>query len=149
MNALIKIGLLALLGLLVLPADAQAQLPSAARSYLGQWTTFDDTDGEPKAIVELYEQGGKVHGRIVRYLAGSVCGACEGQYANRSLVGAVIVRDMEWQGDEFAGGAIFDPADDMKRYRAYMRLEGANRLMVRGFLGVRALGRTQYWTRVR
>ena len=55
---------------------------------------------------------------------------------------------MEWNDDEFAGGRITDP-QNAKTYRATMKLDGRDRLRVRGFVGIRAFGRTQVWERAR
>ena len=54
---------------------------------------------------------------------------------------------MEWEGDEFGGGQIFDPRSG-EGYQAEMALEGPNRLRVRGYVGFEALGKTQIWERV-
>ena len=55
------LGALALL-LLALPAFAQEASP------IGVWRTIDDETGEPKAHIEIYEEGGKLHGRILTLL---------------------------------------------------------------------------------
>jgi len=139
------LGALALL-LFTLPAMAQS-------TPIGVWRTIDDETGEPKSHVRIYERGGKLFGDVVQLLPTAsnpeaVCSPCADEFEGGNLQGVVILRDMAWDaGDqEFSGGRITDPKNG-RTYRAYMKLEGPDRLRVRGFLGVRALGRTQVWRR--
>ena len=132
-------------GLLALMAFA---LPAMAQSALGTWRTIDDDDGEPKSEIEIYEQGGKLFGRVLRLLPeGSLCDDCADQFQGSSMQGVVVLRDMEPNGDEWSGGTIIDPKNG-RTYRCKMELDGANRLKVRGYLGISLLGRTQVWERV-
>ncbi len=135
-----------IMGLLALLAFA---LPTMAQSPLGVWRTIDDADGEPKSNIEIYEQGGKLFGRVLRLLPeGRTCEECAAQFEGSDMRGVVVLRDMEPDGDEWSGGNIIDPANG-RTYRCKMELDGPNRLRVRGFLGISLLGRTQVWERVR
>ena len=49
-----------LLVVLFFPTNQQAQ------SVLGKWRTVDEDTGVTKAIINIYEEGGKVHGKIFR-----------------------------------------------------------------------------------
>lgn len=136
------------------PAAAQA-LPPAARAVLGDWTVRSDETGEAQAVVRFTEDGGRVVGRIVRVLPTAehpqpspVCGDCSGDYEGVDLRRVDLVRDMRWDGRRFSGGRIVDVQND-RVYRATMELDGRDRLRVRGYIAVRALGRTQVWERVR
>lgn len=147
MTKLMNSGLLLVVALLF-SASAFAQSP------VGEWRTIDDETGEPKSIVEIYQENGKLHGKIVQILPEgrpSICDDCEGEYAGRELVGAVILRDLDRDGDEWSGGKITDPKNG-KTYNVKMSLQDANTLDVRGFIRVplmgSALGRTQTWYRV-
>ena len=134
-----------LVGLLALIAFS---LPAIAQSPLGTWRTIDDEDGEPKSHVEVYEQGGKLFGRVVRLLPeGRLCTPCADQFEGSNMQGVVVMRDMEPNGNEWSGGNIIDPANG-RTYRCKMELDGPNRLRVRGYLGISLLGRTQVWERV-
>ena len=124
-------------------------LPAVAQSPVGVWRTVDDEDGEPKSHIEIYEEGGMLHGRVLTLLPeGRVCEDCAEGYDNSDLRGVVLLRDMEPNGDEWSGGSITDPKNG-RTYRAKMSLDGPNRLRVRGFVGFSLLGRTQVWERVR
>ena len=131
------------------PAGAQA-LPAPARAYLGLWLVPNEETGRPEAVMEVYEEGGAVHGRLVRSLEGDgpavVCEACAGEYAGADLRGVRILRGLTWTGEGFDGGRVLDPRSG-KVYGASLDLNGPNHLRVRGYLGVKVLGKTQVWQR--
>ena len=120
----------------------------------GKWVTIDDETKKEKSIVEIYEQSGKVYGKIVQLLqekdggAGKLCTKCSGTDFNKPVVGMVIVKDMKKDGDGYAGGTIMDP-NSGKTYKCKMELADGNTLRVRGFIGVSLLGRTQVWRRAK
>ncbi|MDX1419009.1 MAG: DUF2147 domain-containing protein [Rubricoccaceae bacterium] len=123
-------------------------VPALAQSPVGVWRTIDDETGEAKSHVEIFEQSGKLHGRILMLLPeGRTCTPCADEFEGRDLRGVVVLRDMEPNGDEWSGGTITDPKSG-RTYRAKMELDGATRLRVRGFVGFSLLGRTQVWERV-
>lgn len=133
------------LALLALPASAQG-VPEAAQDYLGLWLVIDEDDGRPEAVMEIYAEGGAVHGRLVRSLeteSGEIrCGDCEGEYAGADLRGVRVLRDLEWSGDGFSEGHVLDPRSG-KTYKATLQLEDRDHLLVRGYVGVKALGKTR------
>lgn len=146
--------LVAALTVLAPSVHAQA-LPAAARAVLGDWTTYDDNTGEARVVVRFTEAGGVVVGRIVRVLPTrehprptTTCDDCAARYRGRDVRSYDLVTGMRWNGSEFTGGRIIDP-ESGRTYRATMRLDGPDRLRLRGFVGVRALGRTQVWQRTR
>lgn len=148
--------LLSLALLIVAGASVSAQsLPAAARAILGDWTIRSDETGEAQAVVRFAESGGVVSGRIVRVLPTAeypepafICDDCKGAYRGADLRRIELVSNMLWRSDEFAGGRIVDPQND-RTYRATMKFDGRDRLRVRGYVGIRALGRTQVWERAR
>ncbi|TLM74765.1 DUF2147 domain-containing protein [Microbulbifer harenosus] len=116
----------------------------AFADVVGRWKTIDDETGQPKSIVEIYEQGGKYYGRVVDLLTkpdDTVCDACPGALKGQKIVGMNVITDMVKKGDVYEGGKILDPAKG-KVYDCKMWLEGGN-LMVRGYLGF--FYRTQTW----
>lgn len=118
---------------------------------VGRWKTIDDKTGKPKAIVLIYQEKGKLFGKIEATLqpdAKKVCDDCKDERKGQPIVGMVIVRGLALHGDEYSGGDILDP-DNGKVYRCKMRVtEHGNQLSVRGFIGFSLLGRSQIWTRV-
>lgn len=142
---------LALLFLASGPALSQS-LPDEAQAYLGEWRVPDEDTEKPGAVVEIFEAGGKVHGRLVRSLKDSggddgaiLCKDCTGEFEGADLRGLTLLRGLEWDGDGFEDGEILDPRSG-QRYRLSLSLEGG-RLHVRGYRGFKLFGRTQVWER--
>ena len=66
---------------------------------------------------------------------------------HRRLLGLQILAGFHRSGDnKWSGGTIYDP-NSGKTYKCTLQLEDANRLRVRGFIGISLLGRTEIWTR--
>lgn len=122
-----------------------------AQSVIGKWKTIDDETGKEKSIVEIYEKNGKLYGKLVELLEEknkkAICSACSGANKNKPYLGLVIITDLEKDGNEWSGGKILDPKTG-KEYKCYIALESANKLKVRGYVGISLMGRTQYWQRV-
>lgn len=123
-----------------------------AESPVGQWRTIDDNDGQEKSVVEIYEQGGKIFGKIISLREPNdengrpkVCTKCTGADKDKPIIGLVIIRDLTQDGDEYTGGTILDPSNG-KVYKCKLKVEG-NKLKVRGFIGFSMIGRTQTWLR--
>ncbi|HTT13721.1 MAG TPA: DUF2147 domain-containing protein [Burkholderiaceae bacterium] len=137
--------------LLLVPIVALAQ--AASGSPVGLWRTIDDATGRPRALVRLFEEDGRIFGRIEQGLdpnqAGAeVCDLCTDERRGMPKIGLIIIRNMERDGDVWSGGDILDP-DNGKVYRCRLRVVDDNRsLEVRGFIGFALLGRTQMWERV-
>jgi uncharacterized protein (DUF2147 family) len=127
-----------------------ASLAFAAESPAGKWKTVDEKTGKVVSEVELYEQGGKLFGKIVG-LTDPVnaqgqpkkCSACTGEDKDQPIVGLVIIKGLSPDKDRYKGGTILDP-DDGKVYKAEVWEEGGT-LKVRGYLGV--FYRTQTWVK--
>jgi uncharacterized protein (DUF2147 family) len=120
-------------------------------SVLGKWVTIDDNSGEQRSVVELFERGGKVHGRIIKLFPkpgkdpDPVCNECpqdDSRY-KKKIVGMEILQGMSKDDDAYAGGSILDP-ESGKVYRCKIWLEDS-KLMVRGYWG--PFYRTQAWKR--
>jgi uncharacterized protein (DUF2147 family) len=138
------LGALALL-LFAVPALAQ-------NTPVGTWRTIDDETGEPKSTVRIFEENGVLVGEIQQLLpAGRVCSPCARGFEGRNLQGERIITGLRRNGNrnEWSGGRITDPASG-RTYSMTARMDGANRLILRGYvMGIRALGRSQTWERVR
>lgn len=126
-------------------------MTAAAQDVTGKWKTIDDETGEAKSIVEIYKQNGKIYGKVVEILDPKkrdlTCVECSGSDKNKPIMGLVIIKGLEKDGDEYNDGTITDP-NNGKVYKCYIELDGPNKLDVRGYIGFSLLGRTQTWTRV-
>ena len=122
-----------------------------SQSILGKWKTIDDETGEAKSIVEIYAQEGKVFGKIVDILnpadKDALCEKCEGDEFNTPVLGLVIIKGLERDGEYYKGGTVFDP-EKGKEYKCRLALEeDSDTLQVRGYIAF--FYATQYWVRVK
>lgn len=121
---------------------------SQAQDVVGNWKTFDDETGEAKSIVQIYEQGGKIYGKVIEILnpdkRDAKCQNCKGSDKDKPIMGLVIIKGLSKDGKEWSGGQILDP-NKGKLYKCSMSLEGKDVLKVRGYVGISLLGRTQTW----
>jgi uncharacterized protein (DUF2147 family) len=120
-----------------------ADVPPA--QILGNWLT-EPRDG----IIEIsLASDGSYQGRIVggndpqRLDQHNPDPARRGQ----TLLGQIILKGMRYDGEgKWSGGTIYDP-DSGRTYQCRLQRLDAERLQVRGFLGISLLGRSQLWTR--
>lgn len=121
----------------------------AQNPLLGEWITVDDTTGEQKSIVRIYQaDNGKYYGTIIQLLEENgetaVCTECTGEDHNKPIVGLTIIRDMQLKDNELRGGKVLDP-DNGKFYYAKVYLKDG-KLILRGSLDKAGLlGRSQTW----
>jgi uncharacterized protein (DUF2147 family) len=122
-----------------------------ASSPLGEWKTFDDKTGKERALVRIYEQDGKLFGKIERsFTPGAekrVCAVCTDERKDQPMLGLIIIRNMKRTDDGYGGGDILDP-DTGTVYRCKLHVDATGtKLVVRGYIGISLLGRTQTWER--
>ena len=125
---------------------------ASAQSVTGKWKTIDDETGQAKSIVEVYEQNGKIYGKVVEILnpakKDSKCTKCKGVDKDKPINGLVIIKGLTKDGNEWTDGDILDPQKG-KLYSCTIKLDGADKLSVRGYMGISMLGRSQTWHRVK
>jgi uncharacterized protein (DUF2147 family) len=142
-----RISLLALLVLPLLPGAARASNPT------GLWWAEGGF-----AQVEVRNCGDGLCGQIVWLRHPFDAHGCELRDAenpdpalrNRPVLGMEILRDLRASPDgsnEWNGGEIYDPSSG-RSYGAVLEMDDPDRLRVRGYLGIRFLGRTTTWVRV-
>lgn len=130
---------------------ASSAFAEGATSPVGRWTTIDDETKKPKSVIAIYEENGKLYGKIEKLFRepneeqNPVCDKCEGALKNQPILGMIILRDLQKDDDVWSGGTIMDPGNG-KTYKCKISVEdGGKKLKVRGYIGLSLLGRTQYW----
>jgi len=120
---------------------------------VGTWQSVDDHSGQPKALVQIVQDGsGQLTGKVIKGLDANDqpdrrCTACTDARKDQPIVGMTIISGMKKDGDGWDHGQILDP-ENGKLYNCKMHLEdGGNKLVVRGYIGVALLGRSQTWIR--
>jgi uncharacterized protein (DUF2147 family) len=149
MNLFARVSCLALPACLL--AFGLVPLGAADLSPAGLWKTIDDKTGRPRGVVRIYEQNGQLFGKIESSLlpheAKEFCDRCSGERKNKPSIGMVILTGMKKNGTEYNGGEILDP-DTGWVYRCKMRLaENGKKLILKGYVGISLLGRSQIWLR--
>lgn len=123
----------------------------AQYSPLGVWKTIDDKSGEPRSHVEIFEQNGKFHGKVVRLLRKGPetrCENCSGAKKNQLILGMTIVENLRATEGFWQGGTILDPESGSEYTCSVWFDRGQpNELRVRG-RHWSGLYRTQTWYRV-
>ncbi len=126
-------------------------LQAQSSSPVGVWKTIDDETGEAKSHVEIFEEDGKLYGKIVKLLQASedtTCDKCPDDKKDQPLIGMVVMWDLETYKDYWSYGEIMDPANG-KTYKCSVWLQDNNTLKVRGYIGVSLMGRNQQWFRIK
>ena len=127
-----------------------------ARPEAGDICGFWETKGKHgKAKVEIFERDGKYHGKLV-YVEHSTDENGEplkdvenpdASKRDQPLVGVEIVSNMTFDGRyKWEDGTAYDP-DTGKTYKGNIKLPSPDKMKLRGFIGVSALGRTETWKR--
>lgn len=136
--------------LLIGAANVFAQ---ANTTPVGVWQTIDDNTHQPKALVQISQNDdGTLSGKVIKGLnpadnPGKRCTACTDDRKDQPILGMTIIKSMKQDGEKWDGGNILDP-ENGKVYKCNMRLEdGGEKLVVRGYIGVSLLGRSQTWIR--
>ncbi|MEO5775857.1 MAG: DUF2147 domain-containing protein [Flavobacterium sp.] len=123
---------------------------SFSQTIFGKWKTIDDVTGKEKGIVEIFEYKGKVYGKIIEIFEADKkhlkCDKCEGDDHNKPILGMNIIKGLKKNDGVYDGGKIVDPKNG-KSYHCKITLEGKDRLVVRGYIGITLFGRSQTWVR--
>ena len=134
----------------ILAIGLAARSAGGADAPVGQWKTVDEKSGAVESVVEIYDQGGKLFGKIANLTKltddqgkPKLCTKCTGADKDKPIVGLIIIKGLGADGGHWKGGTILDP-DDGKVYNAELWVE-EGKLKVRGYLGF--FYRTQTWVK--
>ena len=123
-----------------------------SQNVIGTWRSVDDNTGESKSQVQLYQENGKMYGKVVKFLKPNtdpnrICEKCTYWRKGQKIMQMMVVRDMVMSGNTYKNGKILDP-ENGKEYSCSMWIENGkpNELKVRGWIG--PFYRTQTWYRV-
>lgn len=127
--------------ILLLMTFAVISLTAYSQDIFGTWIT-EAGDGN----VEIYENNGKIFGKIVWLKKGADTKDThnpDAKLRDRKLIGVNLLSGLTKKGDKYEGGKIYDPKSG-KTYKCAIWLDGKE-LKVRGILGV--FHSTQTWKR--
>ncbi len=121
-----------------------------AQSITGKWKTIDDDSGKERSIVEIYQNGERYFGKIVKLFRepgepkDPRCTECKGEKKDQRILGMEIIQNLEYdpKDKEYDGGQILDP-ENGNVYDCKIWVDERGQLKVRGYLYF--LYRTQTW----
>ncbi|MCA1803626.1 MAG: DUF2147 domain-containing protein [Rhodothermaceae bacterium] len=121
-----------------------------SHAVTGLWLSADK-----RGIIRIYEQDGRFFGRLVWLLEpeddqGNTILDSENpdpEKRDRPILGLQMVFGLEYSSGEWRNGEIYDP-ESGKTYSARLRLNGNNRMDLRGYIRLPMFGRTESWTRI-
>lgn len=145
------------LALLLSVQTATAADSKSEQSVYGYWKSVDKETGKTQSIFKLYEDKGKLVGKIVKIFpkAGEkhnpICSECEGPRKNQPKEGIVFFWNFVPSKDKtrkWIDGKILNP-DDGKVYGSEATLsEDGTKLSVYGYIRILIkIGGTNVWTR--
>jgi uncharacterized protein (DUF2147 family) len=126
-----------------------------AEEIIGTWIQIDDKTGSPKTLIEIKKQtNGSYSGKIIKvtprpgYTPRETCFKCPPPYTDQPILGLEIFQSLQHiDGNNYANGRVLDPLTG-KIYGLKGRISpNGKRLILRGYVGISALGRTQTWIR--
>ena len=133
-----------------LPSLAHAD---TADSPVGVWQTIDDHTGQPKALVQISQDAdGSLSGKVIKGLGPNdqpdrKCDKCTDYRKDQPMLGMTIINSMKQDGDKYDGGQILDP-ENGSIYKCQMHTaDNGQKLIVRGYIGISLIGRSQTWNR--
>jgi len=127
-----------------------------ASNPVGVWKSVDDETGKEKSHIKIFEKNGLLYGNIEKLLMaedqGKNCDKCEGEKHDKPVLGLQIMWAVSAAKDskgQYGGGKILDPKNG-KVYSCYLQLISETEMKVRGYIGgMKALGRSQTWYRIK
>jgi len=123
-----------------------------SQSVVGKWKTIDDETGKAISVVEIYERGGKIYGKVHNIIdpkdRNKICSNCTGEDKDKPIMGLTVIKGLVKDGAEYNSGKILDPKYG-RLYKCFITLESKDKLKVRGYIGISLFGRTQYWHRIK
>lgn len=137
---------------LALPPLTARGADARLASPIGLWQPLDSA-GRPLGLIRIFEANGLYYGRIEASSPSddrsARCTRCTDERHGQPIIGLVLMRHLRPQNGQYVGGDILDP-DTGRIYRCALRLtDGGHQLIMRGFLGISLLGRSQTWQRVK
>ncbi len=132
--------------------SATAYVAAQSLNPLGVWT-----NAERKATFEIYKCGDKLCGKIVTLTVPNEPNGQpktdsqnpEPKLRSRPRLGMVFMTGFQYDADnKWDDGKIYDP-ESGKTYSCYMKMENANKMEVKGYIGFSLIGKSQTWTRVK
>jgi uncharacterized protein (DUF2147 family) len=146
-----KISIICSAFICLLAFSSFTPIPNNSDAIVGVWKT-----GEGTAMVRIYKNGEKYQGKIVWLKEPNDPETGKPKVdknhpdqatRTRPILGLINVWGFIFKEDNlWDDGNIYDPKNG-NTYSCTIRMENANTISVRGYIGVSLIGRTDTWTR--
>lgn len=127
---------------------------AASDSPVGYWKTVDDKTGLVLSVVEIYQAGNALHGKIVEIMPvlgqkpTDRCEKCRGALRDKPNLGMTIMWGMQQISNNTWGrGHVLDPKSGNIYQGTMTLINDGNNLHLRGYVGLPIFGRTETWDR--
>lgn len=122
-----------------------------AASPEGLWLSKDEKTGKARAVIQVEKINGTLQAKVTQVFKQpgdtGICEKCPEPFTNKPVLNMVFAWGlMPTKEGHWDKGRILDPKSG-KVYRGKMILQSDNALLVRGYLGISLLGRSQIWER--
>lgn len=130
---------------------------AADEPLLGKWHALDDDSPLGIAsIVELYLQGDRLSGRIIKTVDASgnelhpVCENCTGELRGKPIKGMQFIWSLRKQGNKWVDGHVIDlRSGPTQGFEASCDLSMVDsKAVLHGYIGIRAFGKSNQWSRI-
>lgn len=137
-----------------------AQKQNKADQIIGTYEAVSDESNNVSHIKIYKASNGKYYGEIVWLKVPNYPDGKEKvdrlnpeeKLRSRKLIGLKLLNDFVYDASEseWNNGTIYNPATG-KTYNAFIKLDGPDKLHIRGYIGASwmGLGKTVYWTRLK
>lgn len=133
---------------------AMSPAHAADASPVGRWVTYSDRTHKPTGVIAIKLEHGALTGTVLQQfnrpasLPPATCRKCDGPLKDAPIIGMTIMWGLTNSGGAvWDNGSILDP-NSGNIYSAKVEIEdGGQKLLVRGYLGISLLGRSQEWIR--
>ncbi|MCX6556739.1 MAG: DUF2147 domain-containing protein [Candidatus Aminicenantes bacterium] len=125
-----------------------------AASALGLWKTVDEKTHQSRSIVRIWEEGGRLKGRIEKVFLRpgesltDPCTKCPPPFKGKPSLGMVFLWGFTPDGDRWVDGSVLDP-DNGKIYHCELTPAADGKSMrIFGYIRIIfKIGRSQTWLR--
>ena len=130
---------------------------TSAADIAGVWRTIDDKTGYVRAHIKISkESNGTYIGTIIEDFPAPgetpllQCNKCPAPYTNKPIIGLDILKNLKADPKNpnlYIDGSVLDPRAG-KTYHGKAKLSAnGNKMLLRGYVGISLIGRSQTWIR--
>jgi uncharacterized protein (DUF2147 family) len=131
---------------------ATSAFAQSAATPVGLWRSFiNGENGAPRSLVRVTESNGAYSGRIEKLIDPDyvkTCQSCKGDLADKPVEGLLFMTGFRKDGDKYVDGKLTDPEHCWVFSATLVPAADNKTMIVRGFLGISLLGKSQTFERV-